>query len=821
MFNKFVVSGVIAYFIFASLKPTLGIYALIFTIILCLARINFSFYKNIDFFTTLCVINSGAFIGYLISKWIDGELFQNNVDKVSFLLVLSCLIILIYLLLMDRLTKSKKSIDPIPPQELLKKRNNDLELLIQYVDMFPSIGLNSNWGTGKTFLINNLKRKLKEEYDYEIIEIDLLTCNLNELQSILIKALEEKLYQNGILSKHSIKLKRNIQDSSVLSKFNDLTNMIFTKSAGNSEVFLEFQKDLQNINKRILIIFEDIDRITNKDVIIEVFGISEKLANDNLKIIYQYDEEILKSLDFDYDYLEKYIPFKMNLTELHFKELVLFELQNIDSEILSINDFDFVTQQEHRVLLNHENENQYSFKFEYFPIRKIKNMIAELLPAIKKGTYEKDPKYKEVIIAFYLIKHLYPNIYKIMDTKDGLIETLTFKVSKENETKTKEYTMTQLVSEIASSNISQLQIKKMLENEGNRISYGILKLFNYEIVNRAGYGYISDSLYFDNLAKASHENEKRDRIIQNLMYQGTSALTNNEYAVSKFKEDVLIKPLSQQKEAYDKFISDMSNLDDKIDNQTTYRRIGESDFPRLFEIFKVTNLDEKAQLKLIDFYFDNIDGEFNIEVLNCLNNCPLNTKEEYFKVLKNVVNLEVKYNFEDNYYFNDFLKKYMQALNRMKIYQAWEYFDDDSKFDESRLQIGILTKIRDDLEEIRLHHESLGVKSTQEDINIVVGFLEKLLEVINSRNEIDYFAQQSLHASLEVSREKQIVFDRYKNLLDSESNHEKTYNDIDNSFANGELSFNEVTLLLKDRSPLNNDRTTEDTIEQATVMNEN
>ena len=69
-------------------------------------------------------------------------------------------------------------------------------------------------------------------------------------------------------------------------------------------------------------IFEDIDRIENKDTIKKIFAISEKLATKELHIVYQFDAGELKNKGFTYKYLEKYIPYTVNLTDIDYEKLV-------------------------------------------------------------------------------------------------------------------------------------------------------------------------------------------------------------------------------------------------------------------------------------------------------------------------------------------------------------------------------------------------------------------------------------------------------------------------------------------------------------------
>jgi hypothetical protein len=101
--------------------------------------------------------------------WIGSIIFS------LFLLILS-----IYSFLLNSTKKNN-----LDNKKLIFKREKDLERLLYYMDMFDIIGINAVWGVGKLFLVNELKKIIKEKY--EIIEIDILSCNLNELQLILIK----------------------------------------------------------------------------------------------------------------------------------------------------------------------------------------------------------------------------------------------------------------------------------------------------------------------------------------------------------------------------------------------------------------------------------------------------------------------------------------------------------------------------------------------------------------------------------------------------------------------------------------------------------
>ncbi len=94
-------------------------------------------------------------------------------------------------------------------------------------------------------MINELKKKIKD--DYEIVEIDVLSCNLNELQLILIKEIEKIMYKNRIISKYSNKLKKFLADEKFMQK---LWNLIFPENYSYSETIKGFKDELGKIDKK-------------------------------------------------------------------------------------------------------------------------------------------------------------------------------------------------------------------------------------------------------------------------------------------------------------------------------------------------------------------------------------------------------------------------------------------------------------------------------------------------------------------------------------------------------------------------------------------
>ena len=94
-----------------------------------------------------------------------------------------------------------------------------------------------------------------------------------------------------------------------------------------SSTFIGFEKDVRRLDKDILIVFEDIDRIKDPDIVRKIFAIAEKLAGDKIHILYQYE---FSNLPWNRAFLENFIPFEVGVTELSLRELLLLYGRSVE-----------------------------------------------------------------------------------------------------------------------------------------------------------------------------------------------------------------------------------------------------------------------------------------------------------------------------------------------------------------------------------------------------------------------------------------------------------------------------------------------------------
>lgn len=408
--NTFLISILSSLVFFFTFKDLIDVdkYCIFTVIIWGIICFNFNPSMNNYTFTILSIINTGISISFLTI-----QVFYSKVNGINeHIHFLNTCIIGFNVFLLGRSIVLKDSNEKkVVSEELMNKRKADLDRIKTYLNVMNIISINGEWGQGKSFLVDKLKEEVKEEY--EIVEIDILSCNLDELPLIIIREIEKILYRNRILSLYSRQLRRFLKDESIFKKFFGLG---LIKNPTYLEIINGFKEDLSKMQKKILIIYEDLDRISDQKVIKNIFAFSEKLSDKKVKIIYEYDENNLREIGFDNKYIEKYMPYKVTLTKMNFFEILEFKLKNMkfDNEILNIDDFEFL--KEYRLAYERFMyvENIFEDQFyeymlindglidvkleERLTIRKMEHFLLELYNCLK---YNYKHILKETTIAFF------------------------------------------------------------------------------------------------------------------------------------------------------------------------------------------------------------------------------------------------------------------------------------------------------------------------------------------------------------------------------------------------------------------------------------
>lgn len=207
--------------------------------------VNYKMRKNIELLDTILVSNLAIVSSYVLSEILIHDGLSSRTANIILIYLLPVILYPFYSHYIHKYKQQSPGTSDTA-ENLLPKRKKDLERFSSYIDTFDIVGLNGRWGSGKTFLLNEFIRKEKAKKDrkeeYEFIQIDVLSSNLNELQLILVKELERVMHKNRISSKYSNKLKRFLDNDSLFFK---ITSLAFDSTSTYFEVIKGFQDDLK------------------------------------------------------------------------------------------------------------------------------------------------------------------------------------------------------------------------------------------------------------------------------------------------------------------------------------------------------------------------------------------------------------------------------------------------------------------------------------------------------------------------------------------------------------------------------------------------
>lgn len=720
-------------------------------------------------------------------------LYKYNILNISFeKMALSTLLLIFFNIMIDVLVhKYILYKNDNKNYKLFRERKEDLKRIKEYLNKFNIIGINGEWGSGKTYLLECLQNEKDMQDKYEFVNIYLLTCNLDNLSQILINELEKVLVKYGICSRYSNSLRKilatnNFIDSLFSSMFLDTNS--FTASING------FKNEIRKLDKTLVIVFEDLDRIDAPNVIKKILSVSENLIGENIKIVYQYDQSNLERINecFNRNYLDKYIPYTINLTKISFYDIinkVLKEYQN-EYNYLKKNDFNFLRIHVRLDWILREifNKNiEYSLKIYNYSIRKVKHFLDEI-----ENTFENEEMYREndlrkAVIIFYLIKHFDYDIYNKFTLSKGLIETFTLNFNGE------EYAIDEIIYKFKNNELNSRDIDKILINDLNRKVLGYLFLIEYRLNNKEKRGI--EILEETELELGNNNyNDKINRVFWHLLCKGKSEYTDMEQMVKVLKRDVLSLSDDKMIEGFNNFMNKMYNekYKDETGNIVSFY-MGIPGFHTLFQAMSIATSKESDWLKFLSFYFTykKVDT-VNLELIRCLKYCNLRSKNVYFFVINKFNNLKVISNMNGHDSYWQFLLKYLTALssfgyiNTHNVRSALELKDNNHDVD-------ILKEIlfRPMLQELKLLKERIPIEEPKKEIDVIIKFINKNIEIISKDTALK--EESPIKISTQVySGKNNIEIERLNGLNCTEM---ELLKEIEESYQNGKISANDITHL--------------------------
>lgn len=341
-------------------------------------------------------------------------------------------------------------------EEIYLERKDDADYIIDFIQNDKNkniftLGIDSEYGAGKTFLVEKTLEKLNPN-KYEIIKIRCLLLEREEVYSYIIEEIKKILARNLIFISNLKKFHKSILKIFDNKFLGGISNFFSYNSITDD---IDNLKDtIKKLNKNIVIVFDDIDRTNDIEKIEKILSFISDFSSKNIKSIVLFSSDNLKKLDerFDRDYLEKYIPLIREITKISFIKLlndeIYFQKEELNKIDLKEEDFEFlyiIEKLYYSVYFNNSEKEEKEFKFindlnyllnisdvtiknKKITLRLIKNFIEETIELFKNKSFSKKLE-KRILIAYVFLKNFfYEEFYEKLNNRTSFYDLFPIEI---------------------------------------------------------------------------------------------------------------------------------------------------------------------------------------------------------------------------------------------------------------------------------------------------------------------------------------------------------------------------------------------------------
>lgn len=596
---------------------------------------------------------------------------------------------------------------------------------------------------------------------YYVIKIGVLSYKYNEFDQIIIRKLDDLLRANHIFSFYSTEALQVLGNHF----WGRLVYHFFRGSQPGTATAIEgLKRELAYLDKGVLLVFEDIERAGDAEAVKKLLAFSERLAGEKTRVIYEYDADRLEqNLDVSRDYLEKYIPLEMNLTHLSYQTMVSYMWKEMGMQPfnMKISDSSSPSGTLEEMIRNLLLPVDYYFMGMVFPRQlEIKEevlsarRVGEFLNGIRSwaqryGGHEVDGATAKVVVTFFFLKNFMVPEYKKLKPNKKLEEIFLFndeaeevdifhlckKIWDEVPVPDRKAPVTAEMGKYRSSSFDA-RLGDVLKREDNLVSREVLSLFGYEVSDfrlQAWYEHTTETMLTEDdlhFRSAGEKRERINRIIWNLLQNGSSEYTNAHMAVVKFMKEVLSAPKESWAGAWKTYNEELFHEEIYKDNGTINHLFG-SPLVDLVDAFCRDSHPYGVWLKFIEFIEwawgeRPIDSDF-IRICNSLSVNGLEDPRVYLKMLELFSSLPVKGNLNSYEPYIHFLDTYVTRIS------YWDYgphdFDHLITMDNSAEGVHHVIQVLGNVQG-HLHSDLLQTTEYQKDMETIRSFLHKNEDII-------------------------------------------------------------------------------------------
>lgn len=355
-----------------------------------------------------------------------------NFNKIITTILISGYVLTYIIYIFIHLKKTKKVLKN--NKNLIDNRKSQLEMLKNEINSgVSSILIDDIWGSGKTFFIKEFIKNYENEYNFIYLKTPYFELK-SEFRKKLLSEINRIFLKNGILSSALIGLTKyfNISIKGI---------GVNTYQLEYSEIIEKIKNDLNNLDNKLVLVLDDLDRIEKEGNLIEFFNfigeLKIDLGNKIVVIILSSSEKLIQNLRIDDNkYLEKYFDKSFllrkseifDLIDLFCKEnnivedtkLIIYKIiNNIQeykySEIIDLKKYGLNNQEK----IKEDNEKIEKLRKEYNSRKTFRN-VERIIKNIKRiENLEKlDEDNKEIFMICEIVEVLLPEEWEKLKNKE-------------------------------------------------------------------------------------------------------------------------------------------------------------------------------------------------------------------------------------------------------------------------------------------------------------------------------------------------------------------------------------------------------------------
>lgn len=838
--------------LFSAAMPRFSSYLSILCVIEWICIFLYKRKNNRQFFCAVLCMEAGSALAFVLQWFLMGRAVEvSNIDRLERIVLALLLIGAVYIgfgLCVECARKILQTPEAQPEApRLFPERAYDLQRLRSFLDSgAPLIGVNALWGDGKTFMIDHLCAMDQVRSQYEIIRVNVLAGHEDEIELALMNEFDHIFRRNRIFSVASKQMLKFLESNDILKQFQWL---LIRETQSVSSTFLNVLSDLEKLDKKVLVIVDDIERLGDEALIRKVFALMESISSKKVQIVYLFNNLMLAG--FDRDYLEKYIPCYMNLTPIRFRSIVhalwdelemdatlmkckdtgyMAELPNIDPTIMDILELDWAG-------------GSHPFRLENITVRRVRVFMEEFRDLVESWSKsgetifsEFSEIHRELLLKCLFIKHFLHKDYEQIKIATDLVDSFLFRLSEDAKALLAEYDP-QVPDQVTLHYLFNIRRRMdrredvqrfmtlVLKDDGNynRLLALAMLGFDYRDVlrdirrqrpakaadasvqdmnRRDQYTLRQEQIGNEDISdiERNRNNERINRVMWNLVANGSSEWANLDAYAKHFQRTVLAAAPGDQQKAWEQFASDAWN-EDIYKNNTTQQRLAVDPYLPLFQGFRIINTDAGQWMKLLDFYFQQ-ENERGIspEMLQNLNYVDMTDHRVYISVLKHFIQCRIIGNLNSEPCMYRFLTQTLRMVfslgyTRSSMFHSLWYLADETPdpkellpsqrwekaTEELTAQFGSMKRV--------LEQEKQRIPNMEwfcSDLNIIIQFIDKCGELSQTTRKLG-MRTINFNTSERSQSRHQEVCDNFKKALEDGMEVGKWIEQLRSAYDRGEL----------------------------------